>query len=266
MADYYQIISGGASIAALYVLLLFVALVVTQEIFHRFPRFTLALFSIASIVLFPCWILLFGVEDWFAWIKVFSIASGIILLSLFRTTRLGTKTLVRWSTYAFLVVNILEAVLKDITTGTGANYLNALAGILLIVTLNKIRTVHIDTSSKHKDLLWGSMTLPWIVGYTIWNWVFVYLNFGFQSSMMHIAVLASALVVVCVDKERWLQARVFTLGTFFIFFHSFPHLSSRLLAAGQNERFGLFVSMISSGFMILYTILHVRRSLLTKRK
>ncbi len=249
-----------------YVLLLFIALVVTQEIFHRYPRFTLALFGVASIILFPCWVLLFGVEDWFAWIKVFSIASGIILLSLFRTTRLGTNKLVRWSTYAFLVVNILEAVLKDITTGSSANYLNALAGILLVVTLDKIHTVHIDVSSKHKDLLWGSMTLPWIIGYTLWNWVFVYLNFGFQSSMMHIAVLASALVTVLIDKERWLQARVFTLGTFFIFFHSFPHLSSRLLAGGQNEQFSLFASLITSGFMILYTIFHIqRRSSMKKR-
>ena len=196
-----------------YILLLFFGLVITQEIFHRYPRFTLWFFVVASIILFPCWILLIGVADWFAWLKVFSVASGIIILSLFRTTKLGSGKLFQWTILVFLFVNILEAVIKDMTTGGIANYLNVIAGLLLIATLNKINTVHIDARGEYKDLHWSSMTLPWIIGYTIWNWVFVYLNFGFQSSLEHIAVLASALIVGFIDEERWLQARIFTLGT-----------------------------------------------------
>lgn len=248
-------------LAAFYIVLLFVGLVVAQEVFYRFPRFSLGFFTVGSIILFPCWILLIGVEDWFAWLKVLSIAVGIILLSLFRTTRLGSLKLVRYFTYVLLVVNILEAVVKDITTGTIANYVNVLAGILLIVTLDRLDTIRINTASKQKDLRWSSMTMSWIIGYTLWNWVFVYLNFGFQSGMVHIAVLGSAFVMALVDKERWLQARLFTLGAFFMIFHASPHLGSRLLDGGKNEAFGLLSSLIAAGFMIGYTTSFFRKKL-----
>ncbi|MEK7183724.1 MAG: DUF5692 family protein [Patescibacteria group bacterium] len=244
-----------------YALLLFVGLVLAENIFHRFPRFSLAFFSVTSLILFPCWVLLIGVEDWFGWVKVLSIASGIIVLSLLRTTKLGSNAkLIQWTTYGFLAVNILEATMRDAVVGNIANYLNAVAGFLLIATLEKLRTVHIDKKAGHRDLYWSGMTLPWIIGYTIWNWVFVYLNFGFQSSVAHIAVLGSALLVVFRNKDRWLQARAFTLGMFFILFHSFPHLNPGLLINRSSTQFGLFVSLISFGFMLVYAILYVRRA------
>lgn len=245
----------------LYTLLLFVGLVVAQEIFHRYPRFSLWFFLVASIILFPCWILLIGVDDWFGWVKVLSIATGIIWLSLLRTTKLGQTKLCQWSVYLFLVVNIFEAVLKDMEAGNIANYLNATAGILLVVTLARINTIHIATKSDHKNLQWGGMTLAWIIGYTLWNWVFVYLNLG-ESAFLHIAVLGSALLVGFTNKKRWLQARVFTLGTYFIIFHSFPHLTPSPFSSGYNQQAGLLMALIAFGFMLVYTIFFTRRSAL----
>ncbi len=245
---------------ALYTLLLFVGLTVAEEIFHRYPRFSLVFFSIASAVLFSCWVLLLGAADWFPWAKVFSIASGIAVLSIFRTTRLGKNAkLVQWVTYAFLAVNILEAVARDASSGGIGNYLNAAAGFLLIATLEKLRTVHIDKTGKCKDLYWSGMTLPWIIGYTLWNWTFVYLNFGFQSSVAHIAVLGAALTIGLINKDRWLQARVFTLGMFFILFHSFPHQNVNSVMDIPSEQLGLFISLIPFGFMTAYAILFLRR-------
>lgn len=245
----------------LYTTLLFVGLIIAENIFHRFPRFSLVFFSIAPAILFTCWVLLFGVEDWFAWVKVFSIATGIIALSLFRTTRLGNHArLLQWTVYAFLAINILEATIRDAVVGNIANYLNAAAGFLLIATLEKLRTIHIDKKEGHRDLHWSGMTLPWIVGYTLWNWVFVYLNFGFENSIAHVAVLASAFTVVFINKDRWLQARAFTLGMFFIFFHTFPHLNPNLVIDRTSTQFGLFVSLIPFSFMLAYTILMVRRN------
>lgn len=250
----------------LYTLLLFIGLAITEEIFHRYPRFSLAFFSIASIILFPCWVLLVGVEDWFAWMKVLSIASGIIVLSLLRTTKLGGNAkLVMWTTYAFLAVNILEATVRDAIVGNVANYLNAAAGFLLIVTLEKLRTIHIDKKGGHRDLLWDGMTFPWIVGYTLWNWTFVYLNFGFQSSVMHIAVLGAAFVVVFRNKDRWLQARAFTLGMYFILFHSLPHLVPNLTINRSSDQLGLLISLIPFGFMVGYAIVFMRRKLFVTR-
>ncbi len=244
----------------LYTLLLFVGLVIAEEIFHRYPRFSLAFFSIASVVLFSCWVLLVGVADWFPWVKVISIASGITALSLLRTTKLGSNAkLVAWTTYAFLAVNILEATVRDAVVGNMANYLNAVAGFLLIVTLEKLRTVHIDKKGNFRDLLWSGMTLPWIVGYTLWNWVFVYLNFGFQSSIMHIAVLGAAFLVVFRNKDRWLQARAFTLGMYFVLFHSLPHLLPNLTINRVSDPIDLFIALIPSVFMLAYAVSFVRR-------
>ena len=192
--------------------------------------------------------------------KVLSVAMGIIVLSVFRVTKLGNTKLLGWTIYLFLVGNILEAVFRDVQMGTIANYLNAAAGVLLIATLNKIKTIHIDNKEGYKDLHWGGMTLMWIVGYTIWNWVFVYLNFGFQSAALHLAVLGSALTVGFINRERWLQARVFTLGTYFIIFHSVPHLNSLLLADAYNEQFGMVMSLVAFGFMVAYSVLFAQRS------
>ncbi len=241
--------------------LVFVGLVIAQEIFHRRPRFALAVFIVAPIIFYTCWLLLVQSGDWFAWGKVLSIASGAILLSIFRTTKLGRVTkVVQWVTYVFLVVNIFEAVVKDIVAGNSANYMNALAGLLLILTLERIYIIYIDRKGSYKDLYWGGMTLSWIIGYTVWNWVFVYLNFGLQSSMIHLAVLSSALVVVFTDKQRWLQARVFTLGMFFILFHSVPHLDAQLTISGDSGQVGFLIALISSGFMVVYATLFIRRS------
>jgi hypothetical protein len=244
----------------LYTLLLFVGLLITEEVFHRYPRLALAFFSASIIVLFSCWLLLLGNADWFPWMKVLSIASGILVLSIFRVTKFGRNAaLIQLTTCAFLVVNILEAVFRDAVSGGLANYLNAGAGILLILTLEKLRTIHIDKTGKYKDLYWSGMTFAWIIGYTLWNWVFVYLNFGFQSSILHIAVLGAALTVAFTNKNRWLQARVFTLGMFFVLFHSFPHITAGLLTDAPTKQLGLLVSLIPFGFMIVYAILYLRR-------
>ncbi len=243
-----------------YILLLFVGLLIAQEIFYRFPRFSLYFFAIGSAILFPCWVLLIGVEDWFAWMKVLTIALGILLLCILRNTHLGQTGLVRWATYVFLAVNILEAVVKDFTTGTIANYLNVISGILLVVTLEHINTIRIRTN-KEKDLRWTGMTMAWIIGYTLWNWVFVYVNYGFKSGMVHLAVLGSALMIALIDKERWVQARLVTLGVFFMIFHSFPHLGARLYGGGINEVFGLGTALVTLGFMSWYTIQIYRKKI-----
>lgn len=236
------------------IFLLFVGLVITQELFARYPRCSLAFFSLTAILLFPYWIFVFGVADWFALVKVCSIAIGILLLSLFRATRFGNAKLVQWTTYILLAANILEAVARDVQGGGLANYVNVLTGMLLVATLDTVGSIRIDTASKEKSLRWGGMTLAWILGYTVWNWLFMYLNFGPRPALVHVAVLGSALVIAFVDKERWLQARVYTLATYFMIFPFIPSLGSGLLLGGQNETFGLFMSLITSGFMIAYSV------------
>lgn len=242
----------------LYFLGIFLVLAMFGEIFRRYPKFALGFFAIIPIVLFSCWLLLVGVEDWFPWVKVFSITLGILVVSLFRTTKLGSVRFWQWLIYIFLAINILEAVVRDVVGGSTANYFNAFAGILLVLTLDKINTIQVK--GKYKDLHWGSMTLPWILGYTLWNWTFVYLNYGFQGSIQHLGVLGAALVVGLFNKERWLQTRAFTLGMYFVLFHTVPHYSTYpLLTYGPSEKFGFLMSVLAAGFMAVLAIFFYRR-------
>lgn len=244
-------------ISFFYFFLIFSLLFLAQEIFRRYPRSSLILFLIFPLFLIPYW-RLDGIVGWFLWTKGFSVVAGIILISLFRTTKLANTKLGRWSIYLVFIANILEAVIKDATVGSVANYLNGAAGIFLIATLDKVSPIHVDTKSKFRDLHWDGMNMGWVIGYTLWNWVFIYLNFA-QSSIHHLAVLLSALVVAFINKDRWLQARAFTLGTYFIISIAIPHIDSSLFGYWYDYNFGLLLSMISFGFMAIYTIFHISR-------
>jgi len=68
--------------------------------------------------------------------------------------------------------------------GGMANYFNAIAGILLIATLDKVDSISV-TKDNYKDVIWNKMTLMWIIGYTIWNWTFVYLNMAYISAHLY---------------------------------------------------------------------------------
>ncbi len=227
-------------------------LIAAQEFFRRYPRITMVSFIVIPILLIPYW-RLGGVEDWFLWVKGFSVMASIVLIVLFRITRLGNVKLGQQLIHLFLVINIIEAITKDIVVGNIANYFNAMAGILVITTLNRFNIAHIDTKGEYKDIRWGGMTLMWIVGYTLWNWVFVYLNFS-QGSIHHLAVLLAALVIALVDKERWLQTRAVTLGTYFILSISILHSDVEFFNYPYNESFGLIIAAVALGFMSIYAL------------
>lgn len=242
---------------------LFIGLVVVQEIFRRFPKFALLFWVAVPVILYACWLLLWQQPDWFPWVKVFSIEIGVLTLSWYRLGTLGKNRIGRWVIYFFLAANIFEAVFRDVVSGGLANYLNAIAGVLLVLTLEKIGSIHIDTKTKYRDLSWGGMTFAWIVGYTIWNWTFVSLNYGVSSSIVHFAVLAAPFVVACIDRERWLQARVFTLASYFVIFHTVPHLNPDRQPSNFNETAGLSLAYASFLFMALYAFSYYRRQSLT---
>ena len=246
-------------LSLIYFLSIFIILLVTEEFFRRYPKLTLVLFVVIPILLVPYW-RLGGVVGWFPWVKGVSIMAGVVLIVLFRITKLGTAKFGRWSIYLFLVINILEAVLKDVMAGSVANYLNAAAGILIIMTLNRVNTIHIDTNGRYKDLHWGDMSLAWIIGYTLWNWVFIYLHYT-PNSIHHLAILSSALVIAFVDKDRWLQTRAITLGMYFILSISILHLDSGLFSYPYNGSFGFFMAALSFTFMVAYA----RRAILSHR-
>ena len=73
------------------------------------------------------------------------------------------------------------------------------------------------------------------------------------------AVLGSAVVIAIVNKERWLQTHIFTLGMYFILFHTVPHIQSFQPVAVYQGIFGYVVSSLAFGFMAAYTIVFMKR-------
>jgi hypothetical protein len=254
-------------ILAFYVSVLFVWLLITQEVFRRFPRFTFAVFTILSILLVPYWTEKGTIKDWFNWVKVFSVIFPLIWFSIFRLTSIGETKFAKWVIYLLLLANILEAVVKDSLSGGAAHYFNAMAGILLIATLNKIDSIS-TSKDKYLDVNWNGMTLAWIIGYTIWNWTFVYLNL-INVAALHIAVLGASLVIAFINKGRWLQVRTLTLGTFLFFYFTLSNkLDQRIYSSGfwANESFGYIIAGVSLAFMTVYSIIFVRSKLQTSRQ
>lgn len=243
-------------ILALYVFLIFIGLLLAQEIFRRFPKLALGLFLILPIILTPYWVEN-GIKDWFLWVKVFSISAFAILFLILKIKYIEENNFAKILIYLFLVVNMLEAVAKDAMSGGVDHYLNAIAGILLIITLRNIDSISV-TKDKFKDVVWNKMTLMWIVGYTIWNWTFVYMNLV-NFSAENLAVIGAPLVAAFFNKGRWLQARVFTLATYLIFFYSFydvyPNMSSSYWA---NDFFSYYLAEAVLIFMIVYAIFFLR--------
>lgn len=247
-------------ILALHIACLFLGLFLTQEFFRRFPKVTLVLFIILPFLLTPYWIEN-GVTGWFLWAKMFSVVAGVVWFSIFRLTSFGETNFAKTGIYLILVINIIEALFKDILggflDGGVAHYLNAAAGILLIVTLNKINSIN-TSKKKYLDVNWDGMTLMWIIGYTIWNWTFVYLNLV-QFSAENLAVLGVPLIIAFFDKGRWLQTRAFTLSTYLIFFYSLRHMYPKVYSYyWANEFYGYCLAEMSLIFMIVYAIVFLR--------
>jgi len=249
-------------ILALYVFLIFIGLLLAQEIFRRFPKFTVVVFVAAHMLLAPYWVEI-GVKGWFLWTKAFSIIIGVIWFAVLRLTKWREARFYKIALYLFLLINIFEAVVKDALGGSMAHYFNAAAGILLMLTVNKIDSIGI-TKDKYRDVSWSGMTLMWIIGYTIWNWTFIYLNLV-QFSAQNLAVLGAPLLVAFFNKNIWLQARAVTLSAYIILTYSFPRLNPNMYSYHWvDNTVAYFLAEFSCIFMIIYAIFFLRSSSLQR--
>lgn len=195
--------SIALDIAALTVLLLLI-----QEGFRRAGLWlSCAAFIVAPLALTPHWVAVGGF-DWFAWLKLYTVAVSACWLAAVRFTALGRRQWAVALARPLLALNILEAVARDLAAGGGANLANALAGLLLVASLPR-GAARID--DRFRDLNCSGFAPGWLVAFTLWNWAFVYLNYPFLAGH-HVAVLGAALATGLLDRRRWLQARLLTLA------------------------------------------------------
>jgi hypothetical protein len=223
----------------LIVLVMTVVLFGLQELMRNAgPWVTAGLYLVLPLTLSTYWL---QVNDFglFPWIKVYTVLFCACYGSMLRFTSLGQRRSARGAVTVLLGLNILEAVALSLLEGGLANVLNSAAALVLIAALPRNADAVRVVATKRRDLHLDVSRL-WVVGYTVWNWVFVYLNYP-QYTGHHVAVLGAALVVGVIDPTRWVQARAYTLGGYFIAVTTFgPHLLGRLNTSDWNDpRLGL---------------------------
>lgn len=224
-----------------------------QELLRRCRlRILWGMFLVLPILLTPFWFFTNNF-DLFLWIKIYSIMFCVSWGSWLRFTRAGDNPWLRRTIIWLLAANIFEALVLDIFGRGIAHNLNAVAGILLLATMPwSTESACIDRASNNQDIRFD-LSLSWIVGYTLWNWVFVFLNYPVLAGH-HIAVLLAALIVAMIDPQRWLQTRAATLGINLIFLAtSYP---GTIAVSDATSWIDEYSAQIAASISLLWTLAH----------
>jgi hypothetical protein len=202
------------------------------------------IFAVFPVLVLPWWFV--GEHPWFYWIKTFSLLAGSCYVWALRFRSLYKKRWAYWGVYAILIANILEAVVLDFLGSGFAHIMNAVAGVLLILTVSiPTKAFHVELEgTRWRDFLWD-MTYGWIFAYTFWNFTFVYLNYPHSAARM-IAVLAAPLIVSLFKQGTWMQARFMTLAFHMMLVFSYPPIESFGSVAGWYTESGARVMAVLS--------------------
>ncbi|CAM3922085.1 MULTISPECIES: DUF5692 family protein [Shewanella] len=227
-----------------HVLLVLIGLMLLNELCRRFKYSNYLLWFILPIVLIPLWSS-YGVTYWFKWVKLYSVVGAAALFTLIRFTKIGDMKWAKFGAAAFLAINISEAVMQDFSMGNLANILNAIGGVLSIITLAGWAQIFAD-KSKQQDMIWPAMTTFWIIAYDVWNIVFVYLNFPGSATAQMMVLIAATLPALFIKKGTWLQARAFTLAGSFMYYFSCPFMyESNVVPMPRNDELMLAAGLAS---------------------
>ncbi len=196
---------------------------------------------------------------WFAWVKVYSALMGTLGFMVMRyRPRLMKHKWILLFPPIILAVNILEACVRDLQVGlmrvdgvvdgvymiSGSwNYMNALAGLLNIVTICGWVGIQISRD-KSKDMVWPDMLWFWIIAYDLWNFAYVYNCIGDKSFYTGAALLLSCTIpAFFIKKGAWLQHRAATLSLWAMFSLTFPEFgaTSRYAVGSTNDPRALFI-------------------------
>ncbi len=223
------------------------------ELLRRSKILTAIMFVLIPLIMTPFWMA--TDHRIFLWLKLYSVIGGVLLLALLRHTTLSKYFLLFTLIYLALVLNIGEALVVDIMN---FKFFNGIAGILLIVTLPGIKKICIDAEGRQKDLLWD-IPFTWILGYTVWNWVFVVNTFP-QAPLRHLAILGVPFMVACFHRKVWIQVRAYTLGIYLILYFSLPEVVAHTALTWTDTVILSALNIFSFGWMVVYTYQHFHRT------
>ena len=277
----------------LMLLLVFVVLIVLNELGRRYKIGGIVLFMVLPLVLsifvWPTTTKGTSVSDWFHFAKVYSSLAGCIGFFLLRHVKgASTKKWVLCFPPLILAINILEAVVRDFQIGSlhlngvyegmftvsgSWNYMNGIAGILNIITITGWLGICV-AKSKSKDMLWPDMCWFWIIAYDLWNFAYTYNCIPDHSWYAGIALLvAPTLVAFFIQKGAWLQHRAQTLAIWCMFAQTFPAFidNSQFAVKSSHNTTALFIvslaallANIAVAVYMVYKVVKTKRNPYTK--
>lgn len=210
-----------------------------NELSRRSRNWSLFLFVAVPVGLTPYWIYMGNeVSNWFVWVKVYSALAGCIGFMVIRFSKFTDNN--KWF-LAFppliLAVNILEAVVREyqvasiqglshglLLMGGTWNYVNAVAGILNILTICGWAGIYAATRKNSRDMIWPDMLWFWIIAYDLWNFAYIYNCLTANVLYTGVALLLSCTIpALWWAKGAWLQHRAHTLAFWAMFMMTFPY-------------------------------------------
>ena len=261
----FQIYGETAGFQLLGWLMVFVGLIVANEIARRTKWGGIACFLVLPAILTVYFISIYVgaamgadwalrnptyvyMNGWFHYFKLYAATAGCIGFMMIKY-KWGIGKQDWFKVFPFLIVaaNILIAVVSDFESGIkGAlspdgwwlssenvwlyggwwNWLNGIAGIINIFCMTGWWGIYV--SRDKKDMLWPDMIWLYILAYDVWNFQYTYLNLPTHAWYCGLALLLAPTVANALwNKGGWIQNRANTLALWCMFAQVFPLFQDR---------------------------------------
>lgn len=188
---------------------------------------------------------------WFPIVKQYSALAGS--LSLVALQYVPKLRHIKWYLAIpplILAINIAEAVVRDfqcyglngvdpsqgmVTIGGPWNIMNGIAGILNLLAISGWTAIFV-AKGKGRPIIWGDLTLGWIIAYDLWNFSYVYNCLADRAWYSGLALLASCTIPVffAFAEGSWIQYRAYTLTLWSAVILTFPHFTQDSMFAHRS--------------------------------
>ncbi len=248
----FQLYSSHAGMQLLGWVLVFVGLIVMNEIGRRTKAGGMVIFVIIPAILTVYFILahmgMFGGENnptvaimdgWFHYFKLYAADIGCVGFMMIKYKwGLGKYDWFKWWPWFIVAANIMIANVSDMESFLAAyhitgdfsgawwasnegvfiyggwwNLLNALAGLINIFCMTGCTYLLTSKDKNKSDMIWPDMTIWFIIAYDVWNFEYTYLNLPTHSWYCGVALLlAPTFANALWNKGGWIQNRANTLA------------------------------------------------------
>ena len=213
--------------------LVVVCLAVAAWLAQRYKWFVIAFFIVIPVLLSIFWWphSTEGTSSagWFPMVKLYSALLGSLsLVALQYVPKLRHNKYYLLLPPLLLAVNITEAVIRDFQcfsmtgvdptqgfwcVGGPWNIMNGIAGILNILAISGWMGIYISRK-KSKAIIWGDLTVWWIIAYDLWNFAYLYNCMSGHAWYNGFGLLLGCTIPAFMKWGRgaWIQYRAYTLS------------------------------------------------------